>query len=83
MELADSSTSTGAIIGQVDLSNLPQEETPTGTKVPEPATLGLMGTGLIAIARVLRMIKRPQRTSVRLAGATITCIAPRESSAVL
>jgi hypothetical protein len=38
-----------------DLTSQPPDDAPTGTRVPEPATLVFVGTGLIAISRASRM----------------------------
>ena len=50
-----------------DLDALPPDEKPTGTKIPEPATLALLGAGMITAARVLRIKRKPKdllRTTV-------------------
>ena len=50
-----------------DLDAPPPNEKPTGTKVPEPATLALLGAGMITAARVLRIKRQPRdllRTTV-------------------
>ena len=44
----------------LDVDSLSPDVAPTGAKVPEPATLALLGTGLIGIASAVRIKRRPQ-----------------------
>jgi PEP-CTERM motif len=58
-----------------DLNGMP-DETPPGNKVPEPASLMLVGTGLLAVARVSRM-KKPRWRYAGSASSAIGCAVPR------
>jgi hypothetical protein len=61
-----------------DLTSQPPDDAPTGTRVPEPATLVFVGTGLIAISRASRM-KQPRWNFQRRNAITgpISCPVPR------
>jgi hypothetical protein len=43
-----------------DLDALPPDQKPTGTKVPEPATLALLGVGLITASSAARIKRLPK-----------------------
>jgi hypothetical protein len=51
-----------------EVAAAPPQEAPTGSRVPEPATLALLGVGLITIARASR-IKRVPKNLLRMAAA--------------
>ncbi len=46
-----------------DQTALPADKTPTGAKVPEPATMVLLGMGMIAMSRVARAKRQPRKQS--------------------
>lgn len=51
-----------------DLDSLPPDEKPIGTKVPEPATIALLGVGMVTVARVSRF-NRQGKSPLSLAAA--------------
>src|SRR5664279_1664359 len=60
-----------------DYVQLP-DETPPGAKVPEPASMMLVGSGLLALARASR-IKRPRWTLSRAKPVAMECAVSRET----
>lgn len=46
-----------------DQTTPPADETPTGAKVPEPATMVLLGMGMITMSRVARAKRQPRKQS--------------------
>jgi hypothetical protein len=46
-----------------DQTTPPRDETPTGAKVPEPATMVLLGMGVITMSRVARAKQQPRKQS--------------------
>jgi len=61
-------SSTPAATFVAEVAALPPDEAPSGTKVPEPATLVLLGMGMIAMARLSRIKGQPKQL-LRLATA--------------